>query len=215
MRAMKGAIEHVRISREDGTAACTVIGDVKPRGICGSGIIDAAAEMVRAGILDFAGKLVHDHPRVRSGPEGCEYILLPAGETATGRDLVITQRDIDYLMDSKAAACGGISVLLKKYRVLVSDIRHVYLAGAFGAFTDISNAVSFGIIPRFRRAEFHPLGNGSLSGAYAALLSEEYRRDAERAAEMMVYIDLLVDTAFIEEYSAALYIPGRPELFPE
>jgi uncharacterized 2Fe-2S/4Fe-4S cluster protein (DUF4445 family) len=121
---------------------------------------------------------------------------------------------VDYLVDSKAAACGGISVLLKRYKISPRDIRNVYLAGAFGAFADMGNAVRFGIIPEFPDAQFHPMGNGSLSGAYAALLSQEYRRLAERAAQMMVYIDLIVDTDFIEEYSAALYIPGRPELFP-
>jgi len=214
MRAMRGAIDHVRISPPDGEATFTVIGNVLPRGICGSGIIDIAAEMVKAGILDFAGKLVPDHPRVRTGPEGAEYVFLTADATATGRDLVITQRDIDYLIDSKAAACGGIAVLLKKYKVSPSEVRHVYLAGAFGAYTDITNAVRFGIIPEFDHAEFHPIGNGSLSGAYAALMSGDCRREAERAAGMMVYIDLLVDTDFIEEYSAAIYIPGRPELFP-
>jgi len=213
MRAMRGAIDHVRIS-PDGEATVTVIGDVPPRGICGSGIIDAASEMARAGILDFAGKLVAGHSRVRVGQEGNEYLLLPASATATGRDLTITQRDVDYLMDSKAAACGGIAVLLRKYRIVPPDVRHVYLAGAFGAFTDIRSAETFGIIPEFSRAEFHPIGNGSLGGAYAALMSGSCRRDAERAAEMMVYIDLLIDTDFIEEYSAALYIPGRPELFP-
>jgi uncharacterized 2Fe-2S/4Fe-4S cluster protein (DUF4445 family) len=214
MRAMKGAIDHCTIDPVTSDVTCSTIGEGLPRGICGSGIIDAAAGMVAAGILDFAGKLVGDHPDVRQGPEGPEYVLLPASKTATGRDLVITQRDVDYLVDSKAAACGGISVLLKRYKISPRDIRNVYLAGAFGAFADMGNAVRFGIIPEFPDAQFHPIGNGSLSGAYAALLSQEYRRLAERAAQMMVYIDLIVDNDFIEEYSAALYIPGRPELFP-
>jgi uncharacterized 2Fe-2S/4Fe-4S cluster protein (DUF4445 family) len=214
MRAMKGAVDHVRIDPATSEVTFSTIGEVLPRGICGSGIIDAAAGMVSAGILDFAGKLVSEHKDVREGPEGREYVLLPAAKTATGRDLVITQRDVDYLVDSKAAACGGIAVLLKRYKILPRDIRHVYLAGAFGAFADMGNAVRFGIIPEFPDAQFHPIGNGSLSGAYAALLSQEYRRQAEQAAHMMVYIDLIVDTDFMEEYSAALYIPGRPELFP-
>ncbi len=117
-------------------------------------------------------------------------------------------------MDSKAAACGAIAVLLTRYKCKVTDIRHLYLAGAFGAYTDISNAVRFGIIPRFTTAAVHTLGNGSLSGAYATLVSTKYRVAAEEMARHMVYIDLLVDTAFAEEYAAALYIPGRPDLFP-
>ncbi|RPI39727.1 MAG: DUF4445 domain-containing protein [Methanoregulaceae archaeon] len=214
MRAMRGAIDHVRIDPETKDAECTVIGNVLPRGICGSGIIDAAAEMVTAGVLDFAGKLVDRCKNVRPGSEGLEYVLVPAGKTGIQRDIVITQRDIDYLLDSKAAACGAIAVLLKKYRLTVSDIRHVYLAGAFGAYASMENAVRFGIIPRFPNTEFHPLGNGSVAGAYLALVNRRSRDEAQEIAQKMVYIDLLVDIDFIEEYSAALYIPGRPELFP-
>jgi uncharacterized 2Fe-2S/4Fe-4S cluster protein (DUF4445 family) len=214
MRAMRGAIDHVRIDPETKDAECTVIGNVLPRGICGSGIIDAAAEMVTAGILDFAGKLVDRCRNVRPGSEGLEYILVPAEKTGIHRDIVITQRDIDYLLDSKAAACGAIAVLLKKYRLTVSDIRHVYLAGAFGAYSSVENAVRFGIIPGFPNAEFHPIGNGSVAGAYLALVNRRSRDEAQEIAQKMVYIDLLVDIDFIEEYSAALYIPGRPELFP-
>jgi uncharacterized 2Fe-2S/4Fe-4S cluster protein (DUF4445 family) len=90
----------------------------------------------------------------------------------------------------------------------------VYLAGAFGAYADINNAIRLGIIPEFSNATFHPIGNGSLSGAYATLISREHRSVAEQIAHRMVYIDLLVDIDFIEEYSSALYIPGKKELFP-
>jgi uncharacterized 2Fe-2S/4Fe-4S cluster protein (DUF4445 family) len=214
MRAMRGAIDHVRIDPGTKDAECTVIGNVPPRGICGSGIIDAAAEMVIAGVLDFAGKLLDRCRNVRPGPEGLEYILVSAEKTGIHRDIVITQRDIDYLLDSKAAACGAIAVLLKKYRLGVSDIMHVYLAGAFGAYSSVENAVRFGIIPAFPNAQIHPIGNGSVAGAYLALVNRRLRDDAQEIAQKMVYLDLLVDIDFIEEYSAALYIPGRPELFP-
>jgi len=214
MRAMKGAIDHVHVDLSTGEIRWSTIGSAPARGICGSGIIDLAVAMVHTGALDFAGKLNSLHPKVRTGPEGLEYVLVEAPETWTGRDIVITQRDIDYLMDSKAAACGAISVLLTRYKCRVSDIRHLYLAGAFGAYTDISNAVRFGIIPGFTTAAVHTIGNGSLSGAYATLVSTKYRAAAEEMARHMVYIDLLVDTAFAEEYAAALYIPGKQDLFP-
>jgi len=214
MRAMRGAIDHVWIDPATKDAMCTVIGNVLPRGICGSGIIDTAAEMVSAGVLDFSGKLVDQARNVRPGTEGLEFVLVPSEKTGIQRDIVITQRDIDYLMDSKAAVCGAIAVLLKKYRLTVSDIRHVYLAGAFGAFASVENAIRFGIIPGFPNAEFHPIGNGSVAGAYLVLENRKARDEALDIAQKMVYIDLLVDINFIEEYSAALYIPGRPELFP-
>lgn len=215
MRAMRGAIDHVRVDEKTGEVSWSTIGSVLPRGICGSGIIDMAVAMVRTGALDFAGKLRSLHPRVRTGPEGPEYVIVPAAETGTGTDIVMTQRDIDYLMDSKAAACGAIAVLLQRYKCPVTNIRHLYLAGAFGAYADIENATRFGILPSFPNATVHSIGNGSLSGAYAALISRQYRTAAEMMARHMVYIDLMVDSAFAEEYASALYIPGKKDLFPE
>jgi uncharacterized 2Fe-2S/4Fe-4S cluster protein (DUF4445 family) len=214
MRAMQGAIEHVTIDKDSGAVTVTTIGNKPPRGICGSGIIDAAAAMVLAGILDFSGRIVEGKPGVRPGPDGPEYVLVEKEKTATGRDIIITRQDLTYLMDSKAAACGAVGVLLKKYRLSIDDILHVYLAGGFGEYADRKKLVTFGIIPAFPNAEFHAIGNGSLAGACAALLSAKKRGELLQAARMMVYIDLLVDADFIEEYTAALYIPGKPEYFP-
>ena len=214
MRAMRGAIDHVSIDPASGGISWTTIDHEPPRGICGSGIIDAASVLVSAGILDFTGKIVAGRPGVREGTEGREFVLVPRELTATGRDIVITRQDMAYLMDSKAAACGAIGVLLKKYRIMVGDIRHVYLAGAFGAYTDLQSIVHFGIIPHFNHAAFHPIGNGSLSGAVATLVSQKMREEALAIAGRIVYIDLLTDADFIEEYSSAMYIPGKKEYFP-
>ncbi len=156
IRAMKGAIEHVNLDPGTSGVSWTVIGDVPPRGICGSGIIDAITIMVMTGALDFAGKLRSGHPLVRPGEEGLEYVLVPASQSAIGRDIVITQPDVDYFMDSKAAACGAIGVLLNKCKLTVSDIRHVYLAGAFGTYTNIANATRLGILPEFPAANASP-----------------------------------------------------------
>jgi uncharacterized 2Fe-2S/4Fe-4S cluster protein (DUF4445 family) len=213
MRASRGAIDHVAINPADCSITWTTIGGEAPRGICGSGIIDAAAMMASAGILDFTGRLNHEKAGVRHGSGGYEFVLVPKENTSTGKDICITSQDMEYLMDSKAAACGAIGVLLKKYRLSVRDIRHVYLAGAFGAYANLTSIVRFGIIPDFINAEFHAIGNGSLSGATFALVSQESRKKMVRVAERMVYIDLLIDADFIEEYSAALYIPGKKEFF--
>ena len=214
MRAMRGAIDHIGIDPATFRVSWTTIGNELPRGICGSGIIDAAAAMVTSGIVDFTGRLVEEKPGVRRGKEGLEYVLVPCKETATGRDIVITKQDLAYLMDSKAAACGAIGVLLKKYRIPVRSVRNVYFAGAFGAYADRNKIVTFGITPDFPDAEFHAIGNGSLTGARAALLSGKKRQEALDVAKKMVYIDLLVDADFIEEYASAIYIPGKPEYFP-
>lgn len=214
MRAMQGAIESVTIDPGQFIVSVTTIGNTPPRGICGSGLIDAAAAMAQAGILDFTGKIVEGKPGVRTAPGGPEYVLVDKDMTATGRDIVITSPDMAYLMDSKAAVLGSIGVLLKKYRISVKDIKKVYLAGAFGTYANPENIVRFGIIPDFFYATFQGIGNGSLSGAYAALMSGNQRQAAQEVADKMVYIDLLCDADFIEEYSSAIYIPGKPEFFP-
>jgi uncharacterized 2Fe-2S/4Fe-4S cluster protein (DUF4445 family) len=127
---------------------------------------------------------------------------------------VLTQIDLNYVLDSKAAACGAITVLMKKLKISLNDVKHVYLAGAFGAYSDLKNSIKLGIFPEFLNAQFHPIGNGSLSGAYLTLISMEKRREAKNVAAKTVYIDLLVDIEFMDEYSKALYIPGAREYFP-
>jgi uncharacterized 2Fe-2S/4Fe-4S cluster protein (DUF4445 family) len=213
MRAMRGAIDHVWIDPASCQVSFTTIQNEAPRGICGSGLIDAGAAMVSAGILDFTGKLVETHPGVRPGDSGPEFVLVSRDNTGTGRDICITSQDMAYLMDSKAAICGAIGVLLKKYRVSVWDVRHVFLAGAFGAFSDMHHIVAFGIIPDFKEAESLGIGNGSLAGAITCLLSQEMRKKAQEISRQTVYIDLLIDADFIEEYTAALHIPGKNEYF--
>jgi len=215
MRAMRGAIEHVKINPESLEAEYQVIGNEPPIGICGSGIIDAAAEMFQVGVLDFSGKIVAGRtPLVREGRNGLEYVIVPAEKTAIGKDIVVTQQDMEYLMDSKGAALGGIMVLMRKFRVSIYDVKNLYLAGAFGAYTNLENAIKLGIFPEFPNVKTRPIGNGSLSGAYATLLSMEKREHANAIAQKMLYIDLLADLMFAETYSEAIYIPGPKELFP-
>jgi uncharacterized 2Fe-2S/4Fe-4S cluster protein (DUF4445 family) len=215
MRGARGGIDHVRIDPDTLRADVSVIGESRPKGICGSGLIDLVAEMFRVGVLDFVGKLVLGvTPLVREGKWGLEYVVVPAEETAIGQNIVLTQTDLDYVIDSKAAACGAITVLMKKLKIGIGDVRHLYLAGAFGNYSDLHNATRLGIFPEFPNCRVHPIGNGSLSGAYATLMSMEKRREAVEIAEKTVYVDLLVDSEFIEEYSRALYIPGAKEYFP-
>ncbi|MEN6519028.1 MAG: ASKHA domain-containing protein [Methanospirillum sp.] len=213
MRAMDGAIERVSFDSATGAIEWSAIGGGRPRGLCGSGIIDAAYAMYRAGVLDFTGKLVEGAPGVRRGRDGLEFVLVPPGETATGRAIAITEQDMAYLMDSKAAVLGAVAVLLERYRVRPADVRHLYLAGAFGAYADLASVSGFGILPHLPNAAVHALGNGSLAGAYAALVSRARRREAATCAASTAYIDLLVDPAFVEAYTAALQIPGPAKLF--
>ncbi|MCW4049657.1 MAG: ASKHA domain-containing protein [Candidatus Bathyarchaeota archaeon] len=214
MRAAIGGIDHVTIDPETKKAEVSVIGDAKPKGICGSGLIDLVAEVFRAGVMDFSGKFVPSAPLVREGKWGLEYVVVPAEETSLGKDIVLTQADLDYVVDSKAASCGAVTVLMKKLRIGIEDVKNIYLAGAFGTYTDMESAKRLGIFPEFPNGKYQPIGNGSLSGAYATLMSMEKRREAVEVAKKMVYVDLLVDIEFIDEYSKALYIPGAKEYFP-
>jgi len=215
MRAMRGGIEHVKIDPATKKANYTVIGDAPPKGIVGSGVIDAVAEMFSAGIIDFTGKIRHRRtPYVREGEEGLEYIVVPAGESKTSQDIVITQKDLDYVLDSKASLCGAVSTLMGKLKLSIEDIGHLYLAGAFSYYTNLRNVFKIGAFPELPRAEVTQLGNGSLAGAYLTLLSRRKRKEARIIAETTFYIDLLLDTDFFKEYEAALYIPGKRELFP-
>jgi uncharacterized 2Fe-2S/4Fe-4S cluster protein (DUF4445 family) len=215
MRGSRGGIDHINIDSETYESVYTTIGDTKAKGICGSGLIDLVAELFEVGLLDFVGKLTPGKTDlVRVGKWGHEYVVVPEAKTEIGQDIVLTQADLDYVIDSKAAACGAITVLMKKLKITIEDIKHLYVAGAFGTYTNLENAFKLGIFPELPNADVYSIGNGSLSGAYATLMSNEKRREAMDIAERTVYIDLLVDVEFMEEYSRALYLPGAKEYFP-
>jgi len=216
IRAIEGAIESVKIDRQTLKPSYSIIGGVKPRGICGSGYIDLLAELFRHGVVDPLGKFDKDikSPYIRMGSEGYEYIVVPAEESDTGRDIVITEKDIANLIDSKSAACAAISILLKKMRLSVYDVSKVYVCGAFGKYLNISSAIAIGMIPEFPKAEVVYIGNGSLAGAYLALVSRKYREEAERIAGLLSSIDLMSDADFMDEYLSGFVMPGKKELFP-
>jgi uncharacterized 2Fe-2S/4Fe-4S cluster protein (DUF4445 family) len=217
MRSVEGAIEKVKIDPASFKAECSLIGgpEKKPRGICGSGIIDLAAEMFTTGILSSQGKIQEiDCPLVRSGPDGMEYVVVPAHETDLRKDITLTQKDIDKFLDSKAATCAAISVLMRKVGLTISDVEVLYLSGAFGHYIDTKNAVVIGVFPEFPRASIVRLGNGSIAGAYLGLLSLRQRAKAVEIAKTMTYWDLVDDPLFTDEYYEALRLPGKLELFP-
>lgn len=218
MRSVEGAIEHIKIDRETLKSSYTVIGGPqrRARGICGSGIIDGLAEMYRSGIVDSFGKICDEGKTslVREGVDGLEYVISPACENDLGNDIVVTQRDLNNLIDSKAAVCGSVAVLMKKVGATISDIGNLYLAGAFGNYLDPGSAMTVGIFPEFPHAKIIQIGNGSVAGAYLALLSLKKRVEAEQIASIMTYYDLTIDSDFMDEYNAAFCVPGRPEFFP-
>jgi uncharacterized 2Fe-2S/4Fe-4S cluster protein (DUF4445 family) len=216
VRSVEGAIDRVQIDPTTLKANFKVIGDVRPKGICGSGLIDVMAEMLRNNILDSLGRINRklDSPYVRKGDEGYEYVVVPASETDFGKDIVVTEKDILNLIDSKAAACSAVSVMMKKMNLSVSDVARVFVCGAFANYMDLNSAVTIGLLPEFTKARVKFLGNGAVAGAYLTLVSQGYRERAVKIAELMTYFDLLKDADFMDEYTAAYVLPGKRELFP-
>lgn len=206
MRATAGAIESIRIDRSSFEPAMSVIGNVHPVGICGSGMIDAIAEMFQCGLLDQKGHFITGlTPRIRKGEDGFEYLLVSDPEQHA--DIVLTQIDIENLVRAKAAMYAGVTTLLAETGFPVAAIQRVYIAGGFGSYLNIEQAIFLGMLPDLPRERFSYLGNTSITGAYLALLSKELRKEAEGIAARMTYIELSASRLFMDEYVSALFLP--------
>jgi uncharacterized 2Fe-2S/4Fe-4S cluster protein (DUF4445 family) len=216
MRAAAGAIERVSLG-PDGQVSLQVIGGGKPRGLCGSGLIDCVAELVRWGYVDRAGKFHPElgRPRLRRGELEWEFLLVPAAESEAGRDLVVTQSDIDVFLRSKGAVYTAAESLISHLGLAFSDLDRVYIAGGFGNYLDLRNSISIGLMPDLPLEKFHFLGNASLAGAKMSLLSWEALEEAEKIAAQMTYFDLSSDPKFMNEFVSSLFLPHTDlEKFP-
>jgi uncharacterized 2Fe-2S/4Fe-4S cluster protein (DUF4445 family) len=213
MRATAGAIEEVWLNAEDYEVTYRVIGDEKPRGICGSGLISLLAEMFVAGVMDKSGNVNLNLPtkRARKGEHGAEYVVAWADQTAIGEDIVITAVDIDNLMRAKAAIYAGFSILARSVGLALDDVGQVLIGGAFGQYINVSNAIRIGLLPDKPFDNFHFLGNTSVRGAYMALLSREMRQRITEVGQMMTYLELSADNTFFDEFNAAMFLPHTDE----
>lgn len=209
MRAMEGAIEEVEIDPKTYEVNYRVIGDVKPIGICGSGMIDTLAEMYLTGVIDQKGKIREEigSKRVRRGEAGLEYVLAWRVESAINKEIVITEVDLDNLIRAKAAIYAGFATLLSQMGMTFSDVDKIYIAGGFGRYIDVERAITIGMLPDLPVEKFVFLGNTSIMGAYYALLCDRLRREAEEIARRMTYIELSVSRSFMDEYLSALFLP--------
>ncbi|GAB4346758.1 MAG: ASKHA domain-containing protein [Desulfobulbaceae bacterium] len=227
MRAQPGAIERVRIDTEKWRLDYSTIGDVPPSGICGSGLIDLAAELYLARILDFRGKLQPSGEededarkrfladRLRSDESGAYFIVAPESEAADGKPVVVGQLDIDAMMRSKAAMYAILSTLTGQVGVAFDQLERIYVAGAFGRHIDPHHAITLGMIPDLPLSIYEPVGNSSLRGAEMALLSEENRRRVAEIRRKVTYIELNVNQEFMIRFSGSRFIPHTdPSLFP-
>ena len=207
MRAATGAIEKIRIDPETLEPEYRTIGNAPPRGICGSGIIDAAAELYRTGIVKKNGRfnLDLDSPRVREVDGNPEYVIAWADETAIGHDIVMTQKDIREIQLAKGAMCAGAHILMKELGV--EHVDKVIVAGAFGNYIDKVSALIIGLVPDVPVERIESVGNAAGVGARIALISREKREEANRIARNVEHIKLAVHPSFEKEFSMAMYFP--------
>ena len=209
MRATSGAIEDFRIHPQTFEPMLLTIGMVKPKGICGSGLINMVAEFLEAEMISPNGKFNTDLPsqRIRPGPDGMEYVIAYREDTATGADMVITEVDIDNLMRAKAAMYAGYVTLLQSVGLSVGNLEQVVIAGAFGSFIDVERAITIGLLPELPLDRFLFIGNGSLLGARLISFCNEILDDGERISRMMTNIELSESPAFMDNYVAAMFLP--------
>jgi uncharacterized 2Fe-2S/4Fe-4S cluster protein (DUF4445 family) len=217
MRAAAGAIEKVSLTK-DCEVKYQTIGNIKPKGICGSGLIDLIAELFIHDCVDRNGALINeDHERIRDGDEGKEFVIAWSHETEFEKksDIVITDVDLKNIIRTKAALYAACSLLLKDMNYTFEDLDKIYIAGGFGNYINTQKAILIGLLPDVPLEKFEFIGNGSLAGAGLALVSEDLRTIAEDIYRKMTYVELSVSNEFFNEYSSALFLPHTDiELFP-
>jgi uncharacterized 2Fe-2S/4Fe-4S cluster protein (DUF4445 family) len=217
MRASKGAVETVDVDPQSGDITYRVTGGGLPRGICGSGLIDLVAGLFTSGVIGRDGKFNEGSAvdRIRRKGRLLTFVLEEADRTAAEEQIDISEHDIANIMRAKAAIFSACSLLLKNVGLSFADIDKVYIAGGFGRGLNIEKAITIGLFPDIEPARFAYLGNTSLLGAHLALLSADHRRALGEIAGSMTYVDLSSEPSYMDEYTAALFLPHTDAtLFP-
>jgi uncharacterized 2Fe-2S/4Fe-4S cluster protein (DUF4445 family) len=209
MRAAPGAIDSFEIEQNGESIDWTVIGEAKPAGVCGSGLISLLGELIKAGVIDRSGKFTENASKLSlvkiEGTKG--FILLQGKHTSHGRDIVITESDIDNLIRTKAAIYSACDRMLSNAGLDFSSVKNVLIAGGFGRFIDIADAIRIGLFPNIDPLRFSYLGNTSLAGATLALLYKKYRDELWSLPSRMTYVELSNDPRYMDAYVAALFLP--------
>ncbi len=215
MRATTGAIEDFRLDPKCLEPVLLTVGREKPRGICGSGLINMLAELMECCLIGQNGKFRTDldTPRIRPGEFGLEYVVAWAKDTAIGQDIVLTEADVDNVIRAKAAMFAGCQTLLESADLRPEDLDRVMIAGAFGSYLNVESAITIGLLPELPLEKFQFVGNGSLLGARLISLSNEMLDDAERVAKMMTNVELSESRTFMDHYMAALFLPHTHSRF--
>jgi uncharacterized 2Fe-2S/4Fe-4S cluster protein (DUF4445 family) len=206
MRAATGAIERLRI--DGGKIQYQTIDGASPVGICGSGILDALAQLYVAKIIDEGGRIIDHRPRVRAYKGQHEFVLVSKEERKGKPAITITQNDVRELQLAKAAIRTGIQILLETSGCAEDDIKQVMIAGAFGNYIDVASAVVIGMLPPLPLKRFRQVGNAAGMGAKLALISLKSRTDAQAIASRVTYIELASSPSFQPTFMQASYL-GR------
>jgi uncharacterized 2Fe-2S/4Fe-4S cluster protein (DUF4445 family) len=211
MKAVTGAIDKVWIEYPSSDIKYSTIDDAKPLGLCGSAIIDVVAEMFRHGIISSSGrfKVNSEDPRLKRIGDEMRYVVAWKHESGTGRDIAISEKDVNEIQLAKAAIFAGVSILMKRKHVCARDLDRLMIAGAFGNQIDYDNAKMIGLIPDIPNRKIEFIGNAAVAGAKAALLSTEIRDKAELISRKVRYLELTIDPDFRKEFMDALYLPHR------
>lgn len=217
MRATTGAVEDVVINKETLDPVLTVIGGGKPLGLCGSGLIAIISELFRCGVISAKGKFQAENPRVvYDDYGGAAYILATAEESGTGSDIELNESDLDNFIRAKAAIFSAVKTMLDSLDIPVDGIEKIILAGGIGSGIDIKKAISIGMLPNIPEECYTYIGNSSLTGACAMLLSDDAEERVFELGRNMTYIELSTYPGYMDEFVAACFLPHtNSSLFPE
>ncbi len=204
MRAAPGAVERVLIDGD--TVDIHTINNADAVGICGSGILDAVAQLTKAGLLLPKGAFTGEHPCLRGTGSKAEFVLVPAQKSKTGRDVRVTRRDVNEIQLAKSAIRTGVDVLMERANIQPGDIDQFIIAGAFGTYLDVDSAVTIGMFPRIDRARYHQIGNAAGTGARRMLVSMEARKLADKIVRDVNYVELAKHEAFSKIFSKSLML---------
>jgi len=218
MRATDGAVEAVVIDKESMEPTLTIVGDAGQKcvGICGSGIIDIIAELFRCEIINARGLFVREGKRVARDEHGMgRYILATPEESETGREVSINEVDIDNFIRAKGAIYSGIDTLLQSVDMTAECIEKVVVAGGIGSGINMKNAIRIGMLPDVELERYHYIGNSSLTGAYAMVMSDEATEKCHQVGGNMTYLELSTYPGYMDSFVAACFLPHTDaSLFP-
>jgi uncharacterized 2Fe-2S/4Fe-4S cluster protein (DUF4445 family) len=213
MAAQPGAVDRVRY--DDNHLIYHTVGDQPARGICGSGLIEALGAFLQSGLINRSGKVNLELPGAQNLTGHPEIKLVPAVDTAGGKEITLRQGDIENLIRDKAALYAGSRILLANTGMTFDDVERIFIAGNFGQSLEIEQAVRIGLLPDIPRERIKFIGNSSLAGARAALLSRDAWRRAQEIASSITCLELTIEPHYFDEYTAALFLPHTDlSLFP-